>query len=189
MKRLDCIPIFLIVMAAPIYADVFKCKQTSGKISYQPTPCPSGSSAQGVVKVKEMTPEQVEEAKTKLKIWQDEQAANEVLRLREDKERREELRKQESLDLQRRGVAAQEQQMILNQQRQYQGGGLYDPYYRQWNRFPYQPYGPNYFPQQFPHNPPFPPHQDMPPIPPPQPVEPAPITMPGAKDKGNFGFR
>jgi hypothetical protein len=190
MKQFNYIPILLMVWGLPVNAEVFKCKQTSGKIIYQPTPCPSGTSKQGVVPVKEMTPEQVEDAKVKLKIWQDEQAANEAVKLQAEKERQEELRKQESLELQRRSVAAQEQQTILDQQRQNQNtGGLYNPYNRRLNRFPYQSHDPHYIPQQHPHHPPFQPKQEMPPMPPSQPIKPGPITMPGTTDKKEFGFK
>ncbi len=198
MKQFNCIPILLMVLVLPVQAEVFKCKQSSGKIIYQPTPCPSGSSTQGVVPIKEMTPEQVEEAKTKLKIWQDEQTANEAVKLQVEKERQEELRKQESLELQRRSVAAQEQQTILDQQRQNQGGvGLYDPYYRGRNpyqspyrpgQFPYPPHDPS-FPSPHPHNPPHHSHPEMPDMPPSHPTGPLPIKVPGALEKSNAGFR
>ncbi|MBK8814330.1 MAG: DUF4124 domain-containing protein [Methylococcaceae bacterium] len=102
MKLFNCIPILLLIMGLPVHAEVFKCKQASGKILYQPSPCSSGTSAQKVVTVKEMTPEQREEAKIKLKTWQDQQAVEEAAKLQAEKERQEELRKQESLELQRR---------------------------------------------------------------------------------------
>jgi hypothetical protein len=192
MKLFNGIPILLLMIGFPVHAEVFKCKQASGKIIYQPSPCTSGTSVQKVVSVKEMTPEQREEAKIKLKTWQDQQAVEEAAKLQAEKERQEELRKQESLELQRRSVAAQEQEAIAAQQRQNQnsGVGLYDPYYRRLNRFPYQPRDPNYMPRPHPHDPMLPPpNKDSPPLPPPQPIVPGPITMPRNKNKNDSSFR
>lgn len=199
MKKMAFIPVLLLFTALSGHAEVFKCKQASGKINYQPSPCPSGSTEQDVVKIKELTPEQVEDAKAKLKIWQEGQAVEEEMKRQAEKERQDESRKQESLELQRRSVAAQELQMILEQQRQYQGGGgggLYFPYNRRWisnpyypRQFPYPPNDPNFFPRPHPHSPPFQSHDGMPAMPPPSPAEPIPSHDPPVPGNKGFGFR
>lgn len=154
MKTMNLIPIFLMVLSLSANAEVFKCKQTSGEIIYQSAQCPSTAVTQGVIKVKEMTPEQAEEAKIKLKAWQDRQAADDAAKLKAEKERQAELERQESLELQRRSVVAQEKQAIAEQQRQNQpiivappyGGGRY------WNNGGFLPDGP-YNPNMMPHHP------------------------------------
>jgi hypothetical protein len=158
MKHMNHIAILLSVLSLSVTAnaEVFKCKQVSGKIIYQPTPCPSGATHQGVIKVKEMTPEETEEAKVRLKAWQEEQAANDAAKKEAEKQRQAELEKQESLELQRRSVIAQEQQAIAEQQRQNQGGGgiIMPPYGfngRYWTNRPYPPDG-TWQPHHLPHD-------------------------------------
>jgi hypothetical protein len=140
-------PILLFLLSLPTQADVFKCKDNTGKTIYQPDPCVSGEVTQGIIKVKPMTPEENEAAKAKLSAWQKEQAAYEAEKKAVEKERQAELEKQESLALQRRSVIAQEEQAIAAQQRQYQGGGGgFFPYFgfnrRLGGNQPYMPYGP-----------------------------------------------
>ena len=129
-----------------VYCDVYKCKLPTGKVVYQSDPCRAEAKAEGVVRVKEMTPEEKEAAKDRLQSWQAQQAAEDAAKAEADKQRLEELQKQESLELQRRSVEAQERQAISAQQQQQQygnrwyGGGLYSPY------LPYSPgYGPGYY--------------------------------------------
>lgn len=117
MKYLYYIAIPLMSLALLANAEVFKCKNTAGKIVYQSEPCESGVITQGVIKVKEMTPEQAEGAKAKLEACKQQQT---------------EMERQESLELQRRSVKAQEQQANSEQQRQNQGSRIY-----------HQPYGYN----------------------------------------------
>lgn len=114
------IPILLMVFSLSANAEVFKCKQVSGKIIYQHIPCPSEATPQGVIKVKKMAPEATEAAKARLKAWQEEQAVNDAAKKEAEKQRQAELERQESLELQRRSVIAQEQQAIAEKQRQEQ---------------------------------------------------------------------
>jgi len=70
MKHTNYIYCTFIALSLSANAEVFKCKDTAGKIIYQSDPCPSGEITQGVIKVKQMTPEETEQAKAKLKAWQ-----------------------------------------------------------------------------------------------------------------------
>jgi hypothetical protein len=154
MKYLHYIAIPLISLALSANAEVFKCKNTAGKIVYQSEPCASGEITQGVIKVKEMTPEQAEEAKAKLEAWKQQQAIDDAAKHEIAKQQHTEMERQESLELQRRSVKAQEQQANSQQQRQYQGSGIYNQPYdyngRYWNNQYYPPgtWNPN---MQYPH--------------------------------------
>lgn len=185
------VALFLIFNVSPARAEVFKCKQASGKVLYQSTPCASSAAQQQVVNVKEMTPEEREDAKMKLRDWQDRQAAEDAVKKQAEKERQDELMKQESLELQRRSVAAQEQQAINEQQRQNPGYGVgfYDPYNRWNNRTPYYPYDRYPRPGPNPHQIPMQPKPDSPPLPPPQPIKPGPIHLKGEDKTDKFGFK
>ena len=169
----------LIALSLSGNAEVFKCKQVKGKIVYQSEPCPSGAAIQKVIKVKEMTPEQAEEARIKLEAWKQQQAADDAAKYEAQKQRQAELEKQESLELQRRSVIAQEKQAIAEQQRQERRNRpiVIPPYGygRYWGNPPYPPFNrphPN-----MPHD-----HQfhspGMPPLPPQQPA-PLPVNPPG----------
>ncbi|WP_411727083.1 DUF4124 domain-containing protein [Methyloglobulus sp.] len=120
MRHMSHISVLLVAFSLAANAEVFKCKQVSGKISYQPTPCTSEATPQGVIKVKKMASEEAEAAKARLKAWQEEQAASDAAKKEAEKQRQAELEKQESLELQRRSVIAQEQQAIAEQRRQQQ---------------------------------------------------------------------
>lgn len=184
MKTIHQILFLFLFIALTAQAEVYKCQQPSGKTSYQTSPCPTGTAVQGVVNVKEMSPEEREETKARLKVWQDEQAANESAKLAAEKERKAELQQQESLELQRRSVAAQEQQVLNQQQQSQRGVGFaphyYDPCYPN-RRFPYQPYGPGNFP--YPPQRPCPPN--MPPVKPVDPLAPTPVPA----KPGKFGMK
>jgi hypothetical protein len=161
MEHINKIPILLVVLSLSANAEIFKCKSTKGEFIYQSEPCSSDEIPQGIVKVKQMTPEETEAAKAKLKAWQEQQAIEEAEKIKAEKEQQAELERQQSLALQRRSVMAQEQQVIAAQQRPYQGGGgVFIPSYgfngRNWNNQPFIPFGtwnPNMSPQQQPNNP------------------------------------
>ncbi len=130
MKILSYISILLLVLSVSAYAEIYKCKDTSGVITYQPLPCPINKKPKGVVKVKEMTPEEAEAAKAKLKAWQDKQAADEAAKLKAQKEQDEDIDRHESLGYQRRTAAAQEKQAIeAERQRQIQERRIGNPLY------------------------------------------------------------
>jgi hypothetical protein len=154
MKYVNYIFIPLIALSLSTNAEVFKCKNATGKIIYQSEPCVSGATQQGVIKVKEMTPQEVEDSKARLKSWQEQQAADDAAKQEAERQRQAELDRQQSLELQRRSVIAQEQQAIAAQQSQNQpiiyGGSRY------WNNGGYPPNGswnPNMLPQQQPNIP------------------------------------
>jgi hypothetical protein len=157
MKNINAIFVCLILLPLLANAEVFKCKQASGKIIYQTAPCTSGAATQKVIKVKELTPEQAEEARVKLDAWKQQQAADDVTKRESEKQRQAESEKQESLELQRRGVLAQERQAIAEQQRQNPPVIVVPPYGRgsYWNNRgfpPNDPYNPNMMPQHHQHH-------------------------------------
>jgi len=129
MKILSYIAILLMPITFSANAEVYKCKHVSGEISYQSEPCPSNEIPKGVVKVKELTPEEAEAAKAKLKAWHDKQAADEAAKLKAQKEQEEDSHIHESLEYQRRSAIAEEQQAIeAERQRQ-----LRLPFNQQWH--------------------------------------------------------
>lgn len=109
-------PLLLLILSFSANADVFKCKLASGKIIYQSTPCPTKNATQDIVKIEDMAPQKAEEAKRKLKAWQEQHAIEEAEEIEAKKQRQLELDRQESLELQRRSAIAQEQQAIAAQQ-------------------------------------------------------------------------
>ncbi|MSS76473.1 MAG: hypothetical protein EXR90_06330 [Methyloglobulus sp.] len=143
MKYLHYIAIPLMSLALLANAEAFKCKNTAGKIVYQSEPCASGAITQEVIKVKEMTLEQAEEAKVKLEAWKQQQAIDDAAKREIEKQQQTEMERQESLELQRRSVKAQEQQANSEQQRQNQGSRIYHQPYgyngRYWNNQYYSP--------------------------------------------------
>ncbi len=143
MKYPNYILIALSVLSLSANAEVFKCKNVVGKIVYQSQPCASGATTQGVIKVKEITPEQAELARAKLEAWKQQQAIDDTVKQEVVKQRQAALERQESLELQRRSVIAQEQQANSEQQRQNQGSGIYNQPYgyngRYWNNQYYPP--------------------------------------------------
>ncbi len=177
MKNINAIFICLILLPLSANAGVFKCKQASGKIIYQTAPCTSGAATQKVIKVKELTPEQAEEARVKLDAWKQQQAADDATKREVEKQRQAELDKQESLELQRRSVMAQEKQAIAEQQRQNPPVIVAPPYGgRYWNNGGFPPYGP-YDPNMMPHHPHHH-HQEQGEQSPPPQVQPAPGLIP-----------
>jgi hypothetical protein len=69
MNSIKHLPMLLMALSLPAHAEIFKCKDASGKINYQSLPCPSTTKSQGVVKVKELDPQTAKEAEEKLKAW------------------------------------------------------------------------------------------------------------------------
>ena len=155
----------IVLVALPLFvcsslanAEVYKCKNPSGKIIYQAEPCSTGAISQGVVDVKALTPEEAEAANQKLRTWQEQQANEEAAKKERYKERQAEMERQESLRLQRRSVQAQERATAAQQQQQYNNGPLYVPAYdfNRYNRFNrlYPPHG-GWDPYQYPRPRPY----------------------------------
>lgn len=144
----------IVLMALPLFvnADVYKCKNATGKIIYQAEPCTFGSINQAVIKVKQMTPEEAELAKAKLRAWQNQQAVEETAKKAANAERQAEFDRQEKLELERRSVMAQEQQAAAAaaaaQKPAYVGGGGVFippyPYGPAWGHGYHLPYGMQY---------------------------------------------
>ncbi len=91
-----------------VNAEVFKCQSNLGKTIYQPEPC-THAAKQKVIEVKEMTPEETEQAKAKLRAWQDRQAAEEAVKLAAEQERQKQLQ-QQAQDAQQRMQTQQNRQ-------------------------------------------------------------------------------
>jgi hypothetical protein len=154
MNSIKHLPMLLMALSLPAHAEIFKCKDASGKINYQSLPCPSTTKSQGVVKVKELDPQTAKEAEEKLKAWEEEHAAKEAAEMEEAKQRQIELDRKESLAIQRRAAIAQEQQAIAAQQRlEQENRVIVAPLYNQY------PWGNNYYPNQN-FNDYHPPHND-----------------------------
>lgn len=125
IETIKHIALLLMVLSLPANAEVFKCKlAASGKIIYQSTPCPKATATQDIVKIEEMDPEKAEEAKAKLKAWQEQLSIKEAAEAEAKKQRQIELDRQENLELNRRNAIALEQQAISAQQRQEQGNSI-----------------------------------------------------------------
>ncbi len=205
MKAKYCLSFILLTAAWAGYAEVFKCQSAAGKTMYQTSPCSTSVSKQRVLDLKQRTPEEQEQAREKLRSWQDRQSLEEAAKLQAARERQLERERREALELQRRSVIAQEQQAIAAQrQNQYRGGGgfIY-PYYSPcqvspWDRFSWQnQYRPDcdpryrqYSPMPPYHNPtqtPMPPGPEMP-QPKPWPGRPLGTTPPPAKPAPNNSF-
>ncbi len=115
MKTRRFVDMMLILFfSLPVQSEVFKCRTALGKTIYQPEPC-SPAAKQSVIEVKEMTPEETENAKAKLRDWQDQQAVQEANKLAAEKEQQQKAEQQQLEDLQRR---AQEHQTIESQRPQ-----------------------------------------------------------------------
>jgi Domain of unknown function (DUF4124) len=154
--------IAFVLMSLSAHAEVFKCKNATGKIIYQAEPCATGAVTQGVINVKQMSPEETAAAKEKLNAWQQQQAAEDAANQAAERERQAARERQESLELQRRSVNAQQQAVQGQQSYQYNsplivpGYGYNRPY---WNNGIRPPNGggggvwgsPNY-PYHRPHN-------------------------------------
>jgi hypothetical protein len=124
---LKLILIFLMWQASPANAEVFKCKSTSGEIIYQSNPCPIGEKPVGQLKIKAMTPQEIERAKALRQSEEEEQASYDAEKAIAEKQRQDELAQQQELELEQRKVKAQEE-AEANRRRTWRPGG-----------WPYQP--------------------------------------------------
>lgn len=115
MKKVILIIFLLLAFTTPAQAEVFKCKLASGNIVYQSMPCPPVAVDQDIVEIKKLSPRQVEEAKTKLKTWQAQQAAEDEAKIKSAKELQEEIDRQETINALNRNAVAQQQQAIAAQ--------------------------------------------------------------------------
>ena len=100
--------ILLILLAFSANAEVFKCKSPTGEIIYQPKPCSINETPVGQLKIKEMTPQEVEKAKALRKAEEQEEASYDAAKAKAQKQRQIELEQQEKLELERRRIKAQE---------------------------------------------------------------------------------
>lgn len=131
MKTFKIIIVLLALWACSAHAeDVYKCKMPNGEMLYQPTPCPSSDTAKGVLKIKEMTPQEKEAAKAKLQAEQQEEAAYEAAKAEEAKQRQMEIQKQQELELERQRIAAQQKAAQEAERRRAWGSTYMPPYYR-----------------------------------------------------------
>lgn len=144
MKSTRYFLLMVLIASCSTQADVFKCKLATGKIIYQSDPCAKTTEQLGVVNVKKLSPEEEAAAKARLEVWQAQQAREETAKAEAEKVRRAEMMQQESLELQRRSVQAQEQAAEKAHQNQNYGTGFSGPRYGYGGRFGYHDYYPNY---------------------------------------------
>ncbi len=109
MNIKPCIFFLMITGSFCVNAEVFKCQSSVGKTIYQPEPC-SHTAKQKVIEVNEMTPEETEQAKAKLRAWQDRQAAEEAVKLAAEQERHKQMEQQQAQDAQQRMQTQQNRQ-------------------------------------------------------------------------------
>jgi hypothetical protein len=102
--------LLLTAIASSVHAEIFKCKLATGKIEYQPTPCPQTTVDQQVIEIKKEDPRRLAEAQARFKAWQAEQEVVKEKELKEAKERQAELDRKESVNALKRSAIAQEQQ-------------------------------------------------------------------------------
>jgi Skp family chaperone for outer membrane proteins len=108
MKKITSILVLLAVIHTPALAEIFKCKFVSEKTVYQSTPCPSTAVSQDLVKVKKMDADKIAEAQARFAAWKADLAVREAAEVQAEKERREELARQETVDALNRSAMAQE---------------------------------------------------------------------------------
>jgi hypothetical protein len=108
-----------------VNAEVFKCKSSAGEIIYQPAPCSINETPVGKLKIKEMTPEEVEKAKALQKAEEQEEATYDAEKAKAEKQRQLELEQKEKLDLEQRRIKAQEAD--ANRKRVWRPGMYYPP--------------------------------------------------------------
>lgn len=125
MRIIKSIFFLLILITLSANAEVFKCKSATGEIIYQPAPCTSGEIPEGKLKIKEMTPEEVEKAKALRKAEEEEEASYDAEKAKAEKQRQLELEQQEKLDLEQRRIKAQEAD--ANRKRVWRPGMYYPP--------------------------------------------------------------
>jgi len=127
MRVFKPILIFLIWQACPANAEVFKCKSTSGEIIYQPNPCPIGEKPLGQLKIKAMTPQEIEKAKALRQSEEEEEAVYDAEKAIAEKQRQDELARQQELELEQRKVKAQEEADTNRRRTLRPGGWPYQP--------------------------------------------------------------
>jgi len=149
MKKISCILVLLVVIYTPAHAEIFKCKLVSGKTLYQPAPCPSTTVHQGMIEVKKMDADKIAEAQARFSAWKADLAAREAAEKQAEKERREELARQESVEALKRSAIAQEElaeaakrPVVINR--------VIQPYWPYLNAYP------NQYPHPHPHQQPYP---------------------------------
>jgi len=98
--------LLLLVSAASVHAEVYKCYTASKKVSYQPTPCTGGSEKQNVIEIEKQSPQQIEEAQRQLNAVETERMQrDEAAQLQHDKEL-----EQQKLDAAQREATAARQE-------------------------------------------------------------------------------
>lgn len=130
MRVLKLILIFLILQALYANAEVFKCRSSTGEIVYKPTPCSINETAVGQLKIKEMTPQEVEKAKALRQSEEQEEAVYDAENAKAEKQRQDELARQQELEFEQRKIKAQEEADANRRRTLRPGGWPYQPMYQ-----------------------------------------------------------
>lgn len=125
MKITNPVFILLMVFSLSANAEVFKCKSSGGEMIYQSSPCASGETPEGELKIKKMTPQQEQDAAAKLNAEQKEEKAYDDATAKTEKQQQTDQMQQEKLDLELRRTKAQEEEADAAQKRM---GGPGSPY-------------------------------------------------------------
>jgi hypothetical protein len=134
MKIMPLFFILLMALSFPLNArEAFKCKSPRGEMIYQAEPCTPNEKPEGVLNLKDTTPQEAEAAKAKLKAEQDEEDAYDAANAKAEKQRQAELEQQQKLELERRSVEAQEKEANSIQQHRRGFGSVYRPAYGEIN--------------------------------------------------------
>jgi len=162
--------LLLLAITGVARAEVYKCATPTKQIIYQPTPCTSGTENKNIVDIEKLNPQQLEDAKNRLKATEAERQALD----KAEKERREAAAAQWQADAPQREAAAARQAAEAAQREaaaaRQQAESMNNPYpvyipypnynypYRQDNHHHHQPFNP-YTPTR-PLNPSFAPYPE-----------------------------
>lgn len=107
---LEIISALVMVFSGPVYADVYKCKSTSGVVEYRADPCPKPALSLGKVNIKQEDPQFRAQADARFSAWKAEQDRLAIIKIQEDKDRQLDYERQLAIDALRRSAFAQEAQ-------------------------------------------------------------------------------
>jgi hypothetical protein len=125
MNTIKPLFIFLMMLTFSVNAEIFKCKLPNGEMLYQESLCSISETSLGQLKVKAMTPQEVEQAKALRKAEEQEEASYETENAKAEKQRQAGLIEQEKLALELRKTRAQEEQASAYRNRLLRYGNVY----------------------------------------------------------------
>lgn len=105
------------------HAEIFKCKEVNGKISYQGTPCLTGTASK-INKPPEVPIDEQIRANTKLNNTKEMNRQHEAARKLEHQQQEESAKKEEASEMDNRQVEAVEQQTVILEDSRQRSGTL-----------------------------------------------------------------